>query len=276
MANITEQAIWEEGVREVGQGEPVTGGVTGTVNLSLQDLANRTAWLKQRCAELEASISALESDTEADLDLALNKANNLSDVADVPTARKNLGISTLKETLQAIYPVGAIYISTNETSPATLFGFGTWEQIQNRFIVGAGAAYAPKDTGGEDKHTLTVNELPAHEHAATTNQSGSHSHSGSAASAGDHYHGAIGENSGEGGALYGYYDANQNHIGLRSGLDWDNPIWKTSTDGAHTHTVTINSGGAHAHSITVKSTGGGVAHNNLPPYFAAYIWRRTV
>lgn len=273
MANITEQAIWEEGVREVGQGEPVTGGVTGTVNLSLQDLANRTAWLKQRCTELEASISALESDTEADLGLVLKKANNLSDVADVPTARKNLGISTLKETLQTIYPVGAIYISTNETSPATLFGFGTWEQIQGRFIVGAGAAYAPEDIGGEDKHTLTVNELPTHEHAATTNQSGSHSHSGSAASAGAHYHGAMGEINTKG--PFGTYDARNIHMGSNGGTDYDNPLWKTSTDGAHTHTVTINSGGAHAHAITVKSTGGGVAHNNLPPYFAAYIWRRT-
>jgi hypothetical protein len=28
--------------------------------------------------------------------------------------------------LNAVYPVGAIYLSVNSTSPATLFG-GTWE-----------------------------------------------------------------------------------------------------------------------------------------------------
>ena len=38
------------------------------------------------------------------------------------------------EILKKVYPVGAIYTSTVSTSPATLFGFGTWEQIQGRFL----------------------------------------------------------------------------------------------------------------------------------------------
>ena len=48
MADIIEYPVWEETVREVGEGEPVTGGPNGTVNYSLQDLANRTLWLKER------------------------------------------------------------------------------------------------------------------------------------------------------------------------------------------------------------------------------------
>ena len=45
-----------------------------------------------------------------------------------------------------IYPVGAIYISVNSTSPASLFG-GTWEQLKDRFLIGAGNSYAVNATG---------------------------------------------------------------------------------------------------------------------------------
>ena len=63
-----------------------------------------------------------------------------------------------------IYPVGSIYISANSTSPAELFG-GTWEQIKDRFLLAAGDSYKVGDTGGEAQHTLTVDEMPAHEHS---------------------------------------------------------------------------------------------------------------
>ena len=66
--------------------------------------------------------------------------------------------------LQVIYPIGAIYQSTNATSPASIIG-GTWSAIQNRFLVGAGGSYKVNATGGETRHTLTVNEMPAHNHA---------------------------------------------------------------------------------------------------------------
>ena len=64
--------------------------------------------------------------------------------------------------LQA-YPVGAVYISANSTSPASLFG-GTWESIGGRFLLGADATYAAGSTGGEETHTLTIDEMPAHRH----------------------------------------------------------------------------------------------------------------
>lgn len=62
-----------------------------------------------------------------------------------------------------IYPVGSIYLSVVSTSPATLFG-GSWERIENRFLLAAGSAYAPLTTGGAASHTLTVDEIPAHNH----------------------------------------------------------------------------------------------------------------
>ena len=66
--------------------------------------------------------------------------------------------------LLMVYPVGSIYISVNSTSPASLFG-GTWEQIEDRFLLAAGSTYGAGSTGGEAVHTLTVDEMPAHNHS---------------------------------------------------------------------------------------------------------------
>lgn len=74
-----------------------------------------------------------------------------------------LGGKTLAEIMLALYPVGAVYISANSTSPASLFG-GTWEQLKDRFLLGAGDSYAAGSNGGEATHTLTVNEMPSHKH----------------------------------------------------------------------------------------------------------------
>lgn len=79
--------------------------------------------------------------------------------------------------LQAVYPVGALYMSaTNSVSPSTVLGFGSWERVQGRFLLGASDTYAVGSTGGEAEHTLTIDEMPAHNHgingAADTGNSG--------------------------------------------------------------------------------------------------------
>lgn len=74
-----------------------------------------------------------------------------------------LGGKTLAVIMLALYPVGAVYISANSTSPASLFG-GTWESISGRFLLAADSTYSAGSTGGEATHTLTVSEMPAHNH----------------------------------------------------------------------------------------------------------------
>lgn len=73
--------------------------------------------------------------------------------------------------LDLVYPVGAIYMSVNAASPATLFG-GEWERIEDTFLLAAGGTYAPGSAGGEAEHvhttqghTLTVDEIPSHQHS---------------------------------------------------------------------------------------------------------------
>lgn len=73
-----------------------------------------------------------------------------------------------------LYPVGSIYMSTENTSPASMFG-GTWEQIKDKFLLSSGDTYSAGATGGEATHTLTLNEMPRHSHqvyVGTTGEAG--------------------------------------------------------------------------------------------------------
>ena len=78
--------------------------------------------------------------------------------------------SNTATTLQAVYPVGSIYINAAvATNPGTLLGFGTWAAFgAGRVIVGLNAADSDFDTvqetGGTKTHTLTTSELPSHTH----------------------------------------------------------------------------------------------------------------
>ena len=58
------------------------------------------------------------------------------------------------------YPIGAVYISYVETSPAELFG-GEWQPITGVFpYFNAGTS-----TGGSNTHTLTIAQMPSHTHS---------------------------------------------------------------------------------------------------------------
>lgn len=62
---------------------------------------------------------------------------------------------------QVVWPVGAIYMSTSSTSPASLFG-GSWSQIaDDKFWLPSNTSLA---YGGESTHTLTIAEMPNHAH----------------------------------------------------------------------------------------------------------------
>ena len=65
--------------------------------------------------------------------------------------------------LSDIYPIGSIYMSVTSTNPSSLFG-GTWQQLKDRFLLGAGDTYSNGATGGEATHTLTSSEMPRHRH----------------------------------------------------------------------------------------------------------------
>ena len=78
--------------------------------------------------------------------------------------------SNTATTIQAVYPVGSIYINAAvSTNPATLLGFGTWAAFgAGRVMVGIDSGDSDFDTaqetGGSKTHTLTIAEMPSHTH----------------------------------------------------------------------------------------------------------------
>ena len=85
------------------------------------------------------------------------------------TGTMTIGSNTAT-TLQAVYPVGSIYINAAvSTNPASLLGFGTWAAFgAGRVIVGLNASDSDFDTaqetGGAKTHTLSTSEIPSHTH----------------------------------------------------------------------------------------------------------------
>lgn len=78
------------------------------------------------------------------------------------------GNVTINDNPVAFYPVGAIYMSVDSTNPSEIFG-GTWEEFaKGRVLVGVDASQTEfnevEKTGGEKKHTLTIDEIPSHRH----------------------------------------------------------------------------------------------------------------
>lgn len=166
----------------------------------------------------------------------------------------------------AKFPVGGIIMWSGSVGsiPAgwglcdgTLYGAVQSPDLRGRFIIGAGGAYAPADTGGShsnttaassgsvtvDAHVLTVDELPAHGHPFRT----------SAIT-------AITARSNEDGGLMLNNDSTANqtaHNGTPSST-LGQQIGGTGGGQGHTHTA---SGGSHTHTVT-----------STPPYYAlAYI-----
>lgn len=62
------------------------------------------------------------------------------------------------------FPVGAIYQSTNPTSPASIYGGGWTPLTDGRFLRPQGSW---NNLGGENEHTLTIAEIPRHQHMST-------------------------------------------------------------------------------------------------------------
>ena len=138
-------------------------------------------------------------------------------------------------TAQGAYPVGAIYLSVTDANPAALFG-GTWERIsQGRFLIGAGANVA-NSTNYWGEYPADKENFPAGE------MGGEVTHTLTVNEMPSHTH--------------------------PERLEWSNiKAWGLTGTGQDANAV-VDQG------TTTSATGGGKAHNNMPPYLVCYMWRR--
>lgn len=74
--------------------------------------------------------------------------------------------------LDFFYPVGTIYHTTDDNFNPNKFWGGTWKKIENRFLYGTKSGENSGTTGGEEKHTLAVEEMPIHNHGLNAFVSG--------------------------------------------------------------------------------------------------------
>lgn len=149
--------------------------------------------------------------------------------------------------IDKVYPIGSVYISTNNTNPNAIIG-GTWEEFATgRTLIG----YNPDDddlkaigmTGGEKTHTLTIEEMPSHNHSASTGGAGKHTHT-------------VG------------YRKRQDAYGKGT---MDAMHWNAGT----ASTIATSEVANHSHTVTVESAGSGMSHNNMMPYITVRMWKRT-
>lgn len=121
---------------------------TGLVPTQPEAYADMDDWAER------AKIEAYYLNDEGNLIYDANRAASLPTEDEIvfdrytPEQIKSMGI------FDAIYPVGSLYISVNNVSPATLFG-GTWKRIQDRFLLAASSTYAGGTTGGSTYHQHT-------------------------------------------------------------------------------------------------------------------------
>lgn len=196
--------------------------------------------------ELQRQLNELQTQVTQQLNNTVTNLNNTVD-----TKVTNL-TKTVNEYWKVVYPIGSIYISVNNTSPAELFG-GTWTQITDTFLLSSGTNTAGA-TGGEKEVTLTLNQAPAHTHTRGTM-----------------------EITGKFRA-YSEYNLNnasyQNHVG---GAFSSEETWGSSTDlasGSKDAVRQHNLTASKAWTGETSSAGGGQAHNNMPPYLVVNMWKR--
>ena len=153
-----------------------------------------------------------------------------------------------KKLIDYIYPIGSIYLSVNSTSPATLFG-GSWTQLKDRFLLGAGSTYSSGATGGAATHKLSVAEMPSHAH--DTPFFNNMTNNGEMKS---DFIGVFGKGVTASQALKDTGQTSTKEM-------W----WINQTNTAE--------GNEWAYLTSAK--GSGSAHNNMPPYLVVYMWKRT-
>lgn len=209
--------------------QPIAAGGVPPRRLDMNGLGNRLSqhvfWQQSgglynwnASLDYPAGAHVLGSNGQEYIALAANGPSTSNAMNPVSDVNFTVWKSFARSLVDIIYPVGSIYMSANNASPATLFG-GSWTRIQGRFLLAAGGNYALGSQGGAATVRLTVENMPAHNHGVTVS-SNTHSHSVTIAAK------TISVTTGS-------TSITHNHAVTFPKTTFENA---TSNDGAHTHT----------------------------------------
>ena len=127
------------------------------------------------------------------------------------------------------------------TNPADLFGFGTWVQIKDKFLLSAGDTYAAGSEGGAEKH----NHKYGYQYGA-------------------YYAEQSMENNANSGLLDYDADGNATVVVGSTAVTTNGPV--------NGSTSTASKSVAMNHIRIEANT---TKESNMPPYLAVYVWQRT-
>lgn len=250
--------------------EEVISNLTESTSNTITNYAesiDETLSKKANKTELPTALSQLENDelfiSQNDVQDNLNSTD-----AQLPLSAKQGKIlkayidDQMNNLLDKTYPIGSIYMSINNTNPSQLFG-GSWTQLQNRFLLGAGTEYSNGTSGGS-KDAIVVSHTHiqnSHVHPST-----SHSH---------------GTSSSEYNKFLTYSGTN---VAINStGRRWtDNEngtvfyVYEPSGDGGIMEHLKTGSTSITTPSGTASNqyTGENGTGKNMPPYLVVYMWKR--
>ena len=201
-----------------------------------------------------AGITGIATTDEAIAGVVDNKA-----MTPLKTKEAIEALVPMQRLIDLIYPVGSIYMSVNSTSPADLFG-GTWDTMPAGRVLLAqgesqwGTTYTAGSTGGEATHLLTPEEMPRHKHDAVANN--------------ENISGTAYLQMGNGVSI-----ATGSTTGVFSAIGSGTVEGYGSGSRSGTNGLKFNS--THTPTISISYTGADTAHNNLQPFIAVFMWRRT-
>ena len=151
------------------------------------------------------------------------------------------------EIRELIYPVGSIYMSVTDSTVSAVesrFG-GTWESFgAGKMLMGVNTSETEFNTvlktGGTKTETLNISKMPKHRHTIIRQQ----------------WFGVDSVNSSVTSSIFS---------------------WKAGagTGGSTSYSYKSDPSNLGADANDMLTTGGGGAHNNLPPYITVYMYKRT-